>query len=52
MQVPNMPSPLPVWENAMKRVDKDSRRIKTGLVDPGYRVPEPALLITGQTPER
>lgn len=36
----------------MKRVDKDPGRVKTSVVDRGYRVPEPALLITGQTPER
>ena len=47
-----MPLPLPVWENAMKRVDKDSGRVKAGSVDRRYRIPEPALLITGQTPER
>ena len=36
----------------MKRVDKDPSRYKPGLVDHGYRVPEPALLITGQSSER
>ena len=41
-----------VWENAMKHVDRSSSRVKRGLVDQGYRVPEPALLISGQTPER
>ena len=35
----------------MKHLDKDSGRDKAGLVDRGYRIPKPALLITGQTPE-
>ena len=33
-------------------MDKDPSRYKPGLVDHGYRVPEPALLITGQSLER
>ena len=36
----------------MKRVDKDPSRVKNSGVDRGYRVPEPALLVSGQTPER
>jgi len=36
----------------MKRVDKDPTRVQRGLVDQGYRIPEPALLISGQSPER
>ena len=47
-----MPLSIDVWVNALKRVDKDPSRVKRLLVDPGYRVPEPALLISGQTPER
>ena len=45
-----MPLLLPIWENAMKRVDKDSSRVKQSSVDCRYRIPEPAVLITGQTP--
>jgi hypothetical protein len=47
-----MPVPLPVWKNAMKHVDKDPSRVKKDVVNRGYHVPEPALLISGQTPER
>ena len=46
-----MPLPLPVWENTMKRVDKDSGRVKQSSVDHGYHIPKPAVLITGLTPE-
>ena len=49
--MPEMPLSFIIWKNAMKRVDKDKSRVR-GLVDPGYRVPEPALLISGQSPER
>ncbi|KAH0831330.1 hypothetical protein J3R83DRAFT_13979 [Lanmaoa asiatica] len=52
VRMPEMPTPLPIWENAMKRVDKDPSRLKKDMVDRGYRVPEPAILISGQTPER
>ncbi|KAN0086211.1 hypothetical protein V8E55_007345 [Tylopilus felleus] len=47
-----MPASLTVWENAMKRVDKDPSRVKKDMVYQGYHVPEPAILISGQTPER
>lgn len=50
--VPEMPLPLDIWANAIKGVDKDLNRVKRGSLDPGYRVPEPALLISGQTPAR
>ena len=43
---------IDVWVNALKRMDKDLFRVKRLLVDLGYRIPEPALLISGQTPER
>ena len=49
---PEMPVPLNIWENAMQWMDKDVARVKNNLVDQGYRVPEPALLMTGQSPER
>ena len=49
--MPEMPLPLPVWENTMKCVDKDLSRVKKDLVDRGYRMPEPAALVSGQTPE-
>ena len=50
--MPEMPAPLPVWENAMKRVDKDPSRVKKPVIDRGYHIPEPALLVSGQSPER
>ena len=40
-----------MWENVMKHVDRSSSRVKRGLVDQEYCIPEPALLISGQTPE-
>ena len=46
-----MPSPLALWQNAMKCVDKDPARVKSSLVDHQYRVPEHALLISPQSPE-
>ena len=49
--MPKMPLPLPVWENAMKCVDKGPSRVKKNLVDRGYCMPKPATLISGQTPE-
>ena len=35
----------------MKHVDKDPSRVKKDLVDRGYCMPEPAALVSGQTPE-
>lgn len=52
MREPDMPVALDIWENAMKRVDKNPSRVKKNIVDPGYRVPEPALLISAGSPER
>ncbi|KIK71992.1 hypothetical protein PAXRUDRAFT_105422, partial [Paxillus rubicundulus Ve08.2h10] len=46
-----MPLPFPQWVSAFKRVDKDPARVKTGLVDTGYRFPEPALIVTPVLPE-
>ena len=42
---------LLLWEQAMKRVDKDPSRVKTCVEDSGYRVPEPSLVISGGLPE-
>jgi len=49
--MPEMPASLPVWENAMKCMDKDLSRMKTDMVNQSYCVPEPATLIFDQTPE-
>ena len=51
LRVPEMLLSIDIWVNALKRVDKDPSRVKRLLVDPGYCVPELALLISGQTPE-
>ena len=48
--MPEMPLLFVIWKNAMKCVDKDKSRVR-GLVDPGYCVPELALLISEQSPE-
>ena len=48
-----MPELLPsfaIWENVMKLVDKDLARVKKDVVDWGYCVPEPMLLVSRQTP--
>ena len=36
----------------MKHIDKDPSRVKRGLDDQGYRIPEPALIISALSPER
>ena len=43
---------LLLWEQAMKRVDKDPSRVKTRVEDSGYCVPKPSLVILGGSPER
>ena len=47
-----MPRSFKIWDDALKRTDKDPSRVKKGLVDPGYCIPEPALLISALSPER
>ncbi|KAH0834936.1 hypothetical protein J3R83DRAFT_10626, partial [Lanmaoa asiatica] len=49
---PEMPLSFNIWANAMQRVDKDPTRVKKNMVDQGYHVPEPALFVTCQSPER
>ncbi|KAI9459076.1 hypothetical protein HD554DRAFT_2177094 [Boletus coccyginus] len=51
MCIPKMPAPIAIWENAMKHVDKNLSRVRKGIVDQGYCIPEPALLISGQSPK-
>ncbi|KAN0087916.1 hypothetical protein V8E55_006537 [Tylopilus felleus] len=48
---PGMLLAFNIWENTKKCVDKDTARVKKGLVDPGYRVPEPALFLSELSPE-
>lgn len=52
LRVEEMSLPFDIWEIAVKRIDKDPSRVKKGLADTGYRVPEPAIIISGQTSER
>ncbi|KAN0074457.1 hypothetical protein V8E55_011869 [Tylopilus felleus] len=47
-----MPLPFHIWENVMKHMDKDPSRVTRGKVDPGYRVPEPALFLSSLSPDR
>ena len=46
-----MPRSFKIWDNAMKHIDKDPSRVKRGLVDQGYRIPEPALIISALSPK-
>ncbi|KIJ60415.1 hypothetical protein HYDPIDRAFT_170197 [Hydnomerulius pinastri MD-312] len=50
IELPEMPSQLSIWCNALQAVDKDPNRVKVRLVDHGYRFPEPPLLITCSEP--
>ena len=52
MCVPEMPPSFVIWENAMKHMDKNLSRVKRNIVDPGYQVPELALLVSSQSPKR
>ena len=47
----NMPQSFKIWDDALKCTDKDPSRVKKGLVDPGYHIPEPTLLISALSPE-
>ncbi|KIJ07374.1 hypothetical protein PAXINDRAFT_19429 [Paxillus involutus ATCC 200175] len=47
-----MPLPFPQWVSAFKRAEKDPARVKTGIVDTGYRFPEPVLIVAPVLPER
>ena len=47
---PEIPVPFLVWGNVMKCVDKDPSRVKRGMVDLGYHVPEPAQFLLSPSP--
>ncbi|KAG1883232.1 hypothetical protein F4604DRAFT_1920416 [Suillus subluteus] len=49
---PENPEAIGFWTSAFQKANKDKNRVKKGLVDQGYRFPEPALLITPSSPER
>jgi hypothetical protein len=49
---PENPESIGLWTSAFQKADKATDRVKKGLVDRGYRFPEPALLITPSSPER
>ena len=50
--IPEMPLALPLWEKAMKQVEKDPSRVKFHVENLGYHVPEPSLMILGGLPEQ
>ncbi|KAG1840419.1 hypothetical protein C8R48DRAFT_781765 [Suillus tomentosus] len=52
LHCPENPESISFWTSAFQKADKATDRVKKGLVDPGYRFPEPALLITPSLPER
>ncbi|KIK10869.1 hypothetical protein PISMIDRAFT_42563, partial [Pisolithus microcarpus 441] len=47
-----MPKPHILFATAWQEADTDSQRIKSGVVDPGYRFPKPTLFVNVSTPER
>ncbi|KAG1874422.1 hypothetical protein F4604DRAFT_1925300 [Suillus subluteus] len=49
---PENPEAIGFWTSTFQKANKDKNRVKKGLVDQGYRFPEPALLITPSSPER
>ncbi|KAI6015821.1 hypothetical protein BKA83DRAFT_4060751 [Pisolithus microcarpus] len=50
--LPDMPKPHILFATAWREADTDSQRIKSGVVDPGYRFPKPTLFVNVSTPER
>ncbi|KAF9230549.1 hypothetical protein BU15DRAFT_83492 [Melanogaster broomeanus] len=50
--LPEIPPPNTFFQRAMKYVIKDASRVHPGLVDPGYRFPDPPLLVTSDNPRR
>ena len=49
---PEIPKPHGLFASAWKQADKHSERIKSDLVDPGYRFPKPTVLVNVSTPAR
>lgn len=41
-----------LFDLAWRSADKDQARVKTGVVDPGFRFPKPTLLVNVLSPER
>ncbi|OJA12179.1 hypothetical protein AZE42_11275, partial [Rhizopogon vesiculosus] len=52
LHCPENPESIGLWTSAFQKADKATDRVKKGLVDRGYRFPEPVLLITPSSPER
>ncbi|KIJ21118.1 hypothetical protein PAXINDRAFT_6892 [Paxillus involutus ATCC 200175] len=47
-----IPQPNTFFQQAMKYTNKDPSQVHPGLVDPGYRFPDPPLLVTSDNPQR
>ncbi|KAG1747790.1 uncharacterized protein EDB91DRAFT_1048453, partial [Suillus paluster] len=52
LRCPENPKSIGFWNLAFQKADKDKGHVKEGLVDQGYRFPEPVLLITPTSPEQ
>src|SRR5205807_8122250 len=50
--LPEIPKVHSFFASAWKKIDKDSARVKSGFVDPGYHFPKPTLLVNVSTPAR
>jgi hypothetical protein len=50
--LPEIPKAHSLFASAWKKVGKDLQRIKSGVVDPGYRFPKPTLFAGVSMPER
>lgn len=50
--LPEIPKPHSLFAAAWKKVDKDLQRVKSGLIDPGYRFPKLTLLVNVTTPDQ
>ncbi|OJA17285.1 hypothetical protein AZE42_12097 [Rhizopogon vesiculosus] len=52
LRCPENPESIDLWTSAFQKADKATDHVKKGLVDQGYRFPEPALLITPSSLEQ
>ncbi|KIO11966.1 hypothetical protein M404DRAFT_19775 [Pisolithus tinctorius Marx 270] len=50
--LPEIPKPHSLFALAWRKASKDMSRVKSGIVDPGYRFPKPTLLVNVTTPEQ
>ncbi|KIN95986.1 hypothetical protein M404DRAFT_164492, partial [Pisolithus tinctorius Marx 270] len=47
-----IPKPHSLFALAWRKASKDMSRVKSGIVDPGYCIPKPTLLVNVTTPEQ